>query len=71
MKHLIFDIGIFSYELKPAELIWAALQGATAFAVTVTVAPVNAADWQAYAIGIAAGAARAVVAVVLGRKPAP
>ena len=71
MKHLVFNVGIFDYELKPAELIWAALQGAVAFGATVTVAPVNGSDWQAYAIGIAAGAARAVVAVVLGRKPTP
>ena len=70
MKHVVFDLGVFSYELKPAEIVWAALQGVVAFTATVTVAPVSAADWQAYAIGVAAGVARAVVAVVFGRKPA-
>lgn len=71
MKKLVFDVGLFSYELKPVELIWAALQGGAAFVIATTSAPVSPQDWQAWVIALGAAAVRPAVAVVFGKRPAP
>lgn len=70
IKSLILDNGLFEYQLKWQELLWAAVQGLGAFIVAGSVAPDNYTGWQAWAIGAGIAALRPVIAIVLGRRPA-
>lgn len=69
MKNLITEVGLFDYELKPAEIVWAVIQGVGAFIATTTTAPLNAKDWETWVIAAAAAGGRAAVAAVFGKKP--
>lgn len=68
MKRLL-DFGIFEYRFKPVEILWAAAQGAAAFVIATTTAPVNYADWQAWALALGAAAARPALALIFGKRP--
>jgi len=70
MRNLLLSTGLFTYQLKPAEIIWAVLQGAAAFIVATTTAPVSYDDWQSWAIALGAAAARPAIAVIFGKAPA-
>jgi hypothetical protein len=69
LKKLITEVGVFEYELRPAELVWAALNGAAAYIISVTTMPVDERDWETYALALAAAAVRPVIAILFGKRP--
>lgn len=69
MKNLITEVGIFGYEFKPAEILWALLQGGAAFIVTYSVMPSDEETWKAFAVGLGAAVIRPVIAAIFGKAP--